>query len=80
EQMCRTPAAVAARIAGLVPAFADLELDRSLPVKGRYNEVLRDMNADQIARLTPAQLADLNRVFDDHRDLLNGFGYDRIGA
>ncbi|QNO28760.1 sulfotransferase [Sphingopyxis sp. OPL5] len=80
EQMCRTPAAVAARIAGLVPAFADLVLDRSLPVKGRYNEVLRDMNADQIARLGPAQLADLNRVFDDHRDLLTGFGYDRVGA
>jgi len=80
EEMCRTPAAVATRIAGLVPAFADLELDRSLPVKGRYHEPLRDMNADQIARLTPAQLADLNRVFDDHRSLLGGFGYDRIGA
>ncbi|WP_083734285.1 sulfotransferase [Sphingopyxis sp. KK2] len=80
EEMCRTPAAVAGRIAALVPAFADLDLGSARPVKGRYHEPLRDMNADQIARLDAAQLADLNHIFDDHRALLDGLGYDRIGA
>lgn len=78
EEMCRAPAAVAAQIAALVPAFADLDLGRAQPVKGSYNEPLRDMNADQIARLDAGQILDLNRVFDDHRALLDSFGYDRI--
>lgn len=80
EQMCRDPQDMAARIAAHVPAFTDLALERARPVKGRYDEPLRDMNADQIARLTPEQLADLNAVFDTHPGLLHVFGYDRVGA
>ena len=80
EDMCRTPGRVAANIAALVPALADLTLDQSLPVKGRYHEPLRDMNADQIARLTPGQTADLHAVFAAHRDLLAAFGYAPIAA
>lgn len=80
EEMCRAPAAVAAWIAALVPAFADLDLARARPVKGQYHEPLRDMNADQIARLDAGQILDLNRVFDNHRALLDGLGYDRIPA
>lgn len=78
EEMCRAPAAVAAQIATLVPAFADLDLGRAQPVKGQYHEPLRNMNANQIARLDASQILDLNRVFDDHRTLLDSFGYDRI--
>lgn len=80
EDMCREPAALAQRIAALVPALADLKLDRSLPVKGRYHEPLRDMNADQVARLTPDQRADLDAVFAAHRPLLASFGYTRASA
>lgn len=80
EDMCAAPEAIATRIAALVPSLADLALDRSLPVKGRYHEPLRDMNADQIARLAPGQIADLDAVFDTHRDLLAGFGYTPITA
>lgn len=80
EEMCAAPAEVAARIAALVPALADLDLARARPVKGRYDEPLRDMNAGQIARLTPGQIADLDAVFAAHRPLLARFGYDGIGA
>lgn len=80
EEMCREPAAVARRITALVPALADLRLDRSLPVKGRYHEPLRDMNADQVARLTPDQRADLDAVFAAHRPLLTSFGYTKASA
>ncbi|UNU41505.1 hypothetical protein EAO27_01380 [Sphingopyxis sp. YF1] len=75
EEMCADPAAVAARIAALVPGFDDLDLARPRAVKGRYDEPLRDMNAEQIARLTPGEIADLDAVFDARRDLLAGFGY-----
>jgi len=75
EDMCGAPTDVAARIAAMVPALADLRLDRTLPVKGRYHEPLRDMNADQIARLTTQQLIDLDAVFTAHRDNLTAFGY-----
>ncbi|WP_260582036.1 sulfotransferase [Sphingopyxis sp. PET50] len=76
EEMCAAPAETAARIAALVPSLADLDINRSLPVKGRYHERLRDMNADQIARLTPGQTADLTAVFAAHRDDLAAFGYE----
>lgn len=77
EEMCRAPDAVTRRIDALVPALADLTLDRSLPVKGRYHERLRDMNAEHVARLTPDQRADLDAVFAGHRPLLAAFGYDK---
>lgn len=75
EQMCTDPATVAARIAALVPGFSDLALGEARAVKGRYDEPLRDMNADQIARLAPDEIADLDAVFDTRRDLLARFGY-----
>lgn len=80
EEMCAASTAVAARIATLAPALADLDLTRARPVKGRYDEPLRDMNAGQIARLTPEQIADLDTVFAAHRPLLTRFGYDRVSA
>jgi hypothetical protein len=80
EEMCAGPTDVAARIAALVAELADLDLARARPVKGRYHEPLRDMNAGQIARLTPEQIADLDAVFDANRPLLARFGYARLGA
>jgi hypothetical protein len=61
EEMCAHPEAVAACIAGLVPAIDDLDLRRRLPVKGLYNDMLRDMNGDQIGRLSAAEIAGLSR-------------------
>lgn len=80
EEMCAAPDAIAARIAALVPELADLDLTHARPVKGHYDEPLRDMNAEQIARLTPAQIADLDAVFAAHRALLARFGYDRVAT
>ena len=56
------------------PELADLDLRRCLPVKGRYDEVLADMKARQIARLDAGQVAAFNRVFHEHRDALDYFG------
>ena len=85
EAMCGEAQRVAERIRALVPELDDLNLRRRLAVKGRYDEMLTDMNARQIARLDAARIASFNRVFRAHRDLLASFGYglmeedERIG-
>ena len=79
EDMCAEPERIAAEIRALVPELDDLNLRRRLPVKGLYDEMLTDMNARQIARLTPERIAAFNRVFRDHRDVLAHFGYELLG-
>ena len=76
EAMCDDPVRVEREIRSLVPALGDLKLRRKLAVKGIYNEGLANMNTRQIARLTPGQIAALNRVFRRRRDVLEHFGYE----
>ncbi len=52
ERLCADPRGCAAEIAGLVPELADPQLDRRVAVKGLYDEPLRNMNAEQVARLS----------------------------
>ncbi len=75
EAMCADPAGVGAQIRRLVPALGDLDLDQRVAVKGIYDERLRDMNADQIARLSADDLRALNEVFRPKQDVLAAFGY-----
>ncbi len=79
ERMCRDHGAVEERIGALVPALDDLNLDRKLAVKGTYHERLRDMNRDQIGRLTSLDMEKLNRTFRPYRELLGFFGYGLMG-
>ena len=78
EEMCADPERVARKIRAFVPELDDVELRRRLPIKGRYNEMLTDMNARQIARLDPRQIETFNRAFRAHRHLLDHFGYELI--
>ena len=78
ETMCKEPVRVAQMIGELVAEIDDLELRQRLPVKGRYHETLTDMNARQISRLKPEQLAACNRVFEAHREVLDYFGYELL--
>ena len=80
EAMCAGPERVGREIRAMVPALDDLDLRRRLPVKGRYDEMLTDMNAHQIARLGAGQVAAFNRVFHGHRDLFDHFGYEMLDA
>ena len=80
ETMCADPEAVAREIRRLVPELDDVELHRRLPIKGRYDEMLTDMNARQIARLEPRQIEAFNRVFRAHADVLAHFGYECSGS
>ena len=80
EAMCGDPAGTAARIAAFVPALDDLALDRRVPVKGTYDEPLRDMNRQQIARLTAGDIASIRDVLLPEAALLGSFGYDPADA
>ena len=75
EAMCGAPERTAQRIRALAPELADLNLRQRLPVKGRYFEMLRDMNPKQIARLTDEQVAAFNQEFQRHQEVLDYFGY-----
>ena len=78
ETMCAEPERTAQSIRALVPQIDDLNLRQRLPIKGRYDAVLTDMNARQIARLDAGQVAAFSRVFRRHRDVLDYFGYDLL--
>ena len=85
EAMCDQPQRVERQIRSLVPEIDDLKLRQRLHVKGVYHETLTNMNARQVARLTPAQISAANQgVFEKHRGVLEYFGYslidDRPGA
>lgn len=77
EAMCEEPR-VACDIQALVPALDDLELRQRLRVHREYDEILVDMNPRQLARLSAERIAAFNRVFRQHRDLLDYFGYELI--
>ena len=75
EEMCDRPERVGRLIQGLVPELDDLVLRQRVPVKKTYDEVLRNMNAQQISRLTASDLGRINEVFQQHQDLLDYFHY-----
>ena len=75
EALCADPQAVAAQVEDLLPQLGDLDLSQRLRVKGMYDEPLRDMNEEQISRLSPEDIAAANAVFEQHEDLLTQFGY-----
>jgi len=75
EEMCANPTDVACQIESLVPELDDLDLAQRLPVKGIYDETLRNMNEDAFARLAPETVRVANEIFVKHRPLLDKFGY-----
>jgi hypothetical protein len=75
EAMCATPDAVGVQISRLVPALGPVDLDRQIAVKGNYDERLRNMNDDQLARLDPAIRSAIEQRLAPHAELLAQFGY-----
>ncbi|MEL7447364.1 MAG: sulfotransferase [Pseudomonadota bacterium] len=75
EDLCAEPCKIAGRITDLVPDLDDLDLVQTIPVKGSYEEPLRNMNDQQIARLDPQDRAIANEVFEPNRSVLEAFGY-----
>lgn len=78
EQMCENSEKVENSIRGLVPQLADLNLRQRIKVR-EYDENLRNMNEQQIARLSKDDVCRINEIFILHRDLLESFGYSLRG-
>lgn len=75
EHLCREPDAFVRNLQTLVPVIDDLDPHRTIDVKGMYFEPLRDMNAQQIARLTDEDRRLLAGHFSLEAGLLASFGY-----
>jgi Sulfotransferase family len=75
EDMCAAPEITAAAILKVAPELRAVDLTQRIAVKGRYNEGLRNMNGDAMARLDPALRAQIEARLADHADLLAAFGY-----
>lgn len=74
EEMCENAEKVENLIRGLVPQLEDLSLRQKIKVR-EYDENLRNMNEQQIARLSKDDLKRINEIFALHRDLIESFGY-----
>lgn len=75
EQMCDEAQLVEQKIKSWLPALADLKLEQKISVKQMYDEMLRNMNAQQIARLSHEDIIVINSVLRPHQQLLAYFGY-----
>ena len=74
EEMCEQPRKIEGRIRDLVPELDDLVLSQRLQVKN-YDEMLRNMNEVQIARLSSEDRQEINEVFSANHDDLEFFKY-----
>jgi len=75
EDMCADPAGAAAAIRSFLPVLNDYTLNDAVEVKGMYDEPLRDMNAEQIARLPTDTVQRLTACLSPFQNLLADFGY-----
>lgn len=78
EAICREPQEARDKVQTLVPGLTELDFDQRIAVKGMYDELLRDMNDDHIARLGPKDIQTINQVFVSKLDLMRYFGYELL--
>ena len=75
EEMCADPAACEAKLTKLLPMVDDLNLNQKISVKGMYDEPLRNMNEQQIERLSADDFRIINQTLGQHAKLIESFGY-----
>ena len=78
ETLCAQSDRVVEKLKAFVPQLTDLQMNDAIPVKGTYNESLRNMNEQQISQLSKEDLKNINRIFDQYAQHLSYFEYDRI--
>lgn len=78
EDMCKYPSDITEQITAKFPELDDHQFDHQIPVKGIYNEKLRDMNSQQISRLSARDIDRINEVFSISDHILSHFGYELL--
>ncbi|MEM6479188.1 MAG: sulfotransferase, partial [Pseudomonadota bacterium] len=75
EALCKNPRSTAEDISLFLPELGDLTFEKKVPVKGLYDEPARDFNADQIARLSEADIRIISNVLSQDMPTLRDVGY-----
>ncbi|BBM83302.1 aspartyl/asparaginyl beta-hydroxylase domain-containing protein [Candidatus Uabimicrobium amorphum] len=76
EQMCDNYREIEQKIKYFLPELEDINLNQKIPIKRRYNEFLRNMNEEQVARLSVKEIESIRPIFGQNRDILDYFGYE----
>lgn len=80
EQLCSDHVLTESRIKHFIPELGDLELNQKIVVKNLYFEPLRDMNLQQIKRLSRENIKEINTVFEENTGLMDYFGYEVLNG
>ena len=75
EAIAEAPGTFLARIAEVEPLLSDVDPDLHLSVKDYSAQPFRNLNVDDLARLSPAQVEAVARGLAPHADALAQFGY-----
>jgi hypothetical protein len=75
EDLAREPERALAPLQEALPVLRGVQTDARLVVKDHAPQPLRDMNAEQIAALSPGQLAAITRGLAQDIALVESFGY-----
>lgn len=76
EQMCEDHVNIEQKIKRFVPELDDIRLNQKIAIKKRYHEFLRNMNDEQIARLSTQEIREIYPIFIQNRDIFDYFGYE----
>ena len=75
ERMCEDYVSIEQKIKQFIPELDDIHLNQKIPIKKRYHEFLRNMNHQQIARLSSQDIREIYPIFKQNSDILHYFGY-----
>ncbi|WP_147303805.1 sulfotransferase [Parvularcula marina] len=79
ETLVAAPADFVTAITGLYPELSDIDPSANVSVKDYEAQPLRNMNDEQIASLTPAQLGAVTKGLAPHEGIVRALGYELRG-
>jgi hypothetical protein len=79
EDVCDRPAEAARLLSERIPELGPLDSERVFEVMDQTGRI-RNLNEEQIARLSAADLAEINAVLAPHQGLLESLGYELLSA
>lgn len=75
EEFCADPASVSAQLSAAFPTLGKIDVTQSISVKDYEPQKLRNMNDEQVARLSPAQRAAVLAGLEPYADSVGRLGY-----
>ena len=79
ETLVAAPADFVRAITAIYPELSDIDPEAKVSVKDYEAQPLRNMNDEQIASLTPAQLGAVTKGLAPHEGIVRALGYELRG-